>query len=152
MMLHCPWSWPLWEQALSGQANPAKKFLTPLQSFLVYKKDYFVMQPGTSVKDFLLISCPQIQNRDQCIICSHDWEQMELNNCKKLIHCQWNVSLFTKVSQDLYYLVSTASFVAFITGMNFPTNAALCRYCKSEKHIFWGMPRKPNTGNKKSRK
>lgn len=62
------------------------------------------MQPGTSVKDFLLISCPQIQNRDQCTTCSHDWKQMELNNCKKLICCQWNVSLFTGVSQDLYIL------------------------------------------------
>lgn len=39
------------ERELPGQANPAKTMLSPVLSFLVYKKDYFVMQPRTSVKD-----------------------------------------------------------------------------------------------------
>lgn len=131
---------PLWEWALAGQVNPAETLLTPLQSFLAYNKEYFVMQPGTSVQGFLLISCPQIQNWEQCIICLHDWEQMELNN--------WNVSfvleyLKTYVSCN-YHLKK-----AFVTGASFRNSAALCKYCNSEKNIFWECRANPIEGIRK---
>lgn len=103
------------------------------------------MQPGSFVKDSLLISCPLIQNWDQCIVCGRDWEQMEVSNCKKLIHCQWNVPFYWSSSCSIS-LVCTISSVAFATGAHFPTNAALSKYYNSEKTFSGECHTNPTQG------